>query len=369
VNTIDEALTPATVIPYLHARGLLPAEALDDVRVARRSSLNLNFAVIIRSREHETTHTGWFVKQGLGRSGRRAVAHEHAVYRELHSEPDGVSEFIPALVAYDAERRILVLELAGRSTNLHDRRRATRAFCPRLGCALGEALGSLHERRPPALCPTDETREAPLPWVLRAHRPGPTALRTASPADVEVIKLLQQSRPIEEGLDGLAAGWRPQAFIHGDFRWENCIVAKAQSARPTTQLVDFERATDGDPALDLGAALAEYIRCWLSSMPADSALSAAQLGADAACPLEVMRPEVAALWCAYAQRRRLDDAERAAVLARCIEFAAVRLIGAAFEQTENAEHLPREAGCAVQVAENLFAWPRDATARLLGIVQ
>ncbi len=367
MSQLDEALTRATVIPYLQSRGLLPAGSLDSLRVARRSSLNLNFAVTIRGRGHEATRAGWFVKQGLGRAGRPAVAHEHAAYRELHREPNGISDFIPALVDYDAERAILVLELAARGRSLHERRRTSRGFSPRFGRVLGEALGCLHERRPPSLAPSGSPRAA-LPWVLRAHRPRPAALRDVSPADVELIKLLQRSGHIREGLDGLAAGWRPQVFVHGDFRWENWVVSNARSPNPATRLVDFERACGGDPALDLGAALAEYLRCWLSSMPAEPRLNAAQLRSDANRPLEAMRPEVAALWGAYADRRRLDDVQRAAMRARCIEFAAVRLIGAAFEQAEGAEHLSAEAGRAVQVAENLFALPCDASARLIGIV-
>jgi hypothetical protein len=80
-----------------------------------------------------------------------------------------------------------------------------------------------------------------------------------------------------------------------------------------------------------------------------------------------MRPEIAALWRAYADRRRLDDAERAAMLARCMGFAAARLIGVAFEQSAEAERLLASAGRAVQVAENLFAWPWDASAALIGV--
>jgi hypothetical protein len=363
VSPVDDALTQATVIPYLQARGLLHSRSLDGVRVAGRSSLNLNFAVTIRGHGQGTTSAGWFVKQGLGRAGRRAVAHEHVAYRELHGKPDGIDEFIPALVDYDAERAILVLGLAGRCRNLHERRRTARGFSPRFGRVLGEALGCLHGRRP--LAP--EGAVAAPPWVLRAHRPRPAALRDVSPADLEVIKLLQQSRPIREGLDGLAVGWRPRAFVHGDFRWENCVVSNARSTRPETRLVDFEWSCGGEPALDVGAAFGEYIRCWLSSMPADPTLGAERLGRDAIRPLEDMRPEIAALWRAYANRRRFDDAERAVMLARCMGFAGARLIGVAFEESAEAERLPARAGRAVQVAENLFAWPWAVSAALIGV--
>ena len=60
--------------------------------------------------------------------------------------------------------------------------------------------------------------------------------------------------------------------------------------------------------------------------------------------------------------------EHLPMLARCMDFAAVRLIAAAFEQTGEAERLPAGAGRAVQLAESLFAWPWDASAHLIGVV-
>jgi hypothetical protein len=365
VTPVNHALTQATVIPYLQAHGLLPADSVRGVSVARRAGLNLTFAVVLRP-GGGAGPAGWFVKQGVGRASRRAVAHEHAAYRELNREPRGIGAFIPALVDYDAERAILVLELAGHYRNLHERRRTAQGFSPRFGRVLGEALGCLHEHRPPDHW--DEPREAAPPWILRAHRPRPAALRDASLAELEVVKLLQHSPPIRDGLDELAADWWPQAFVHGDFRWENCVVADVRSVRPLMRIVDFERAAAGDPALDVGAAFAEYIRSWLSSMPVEPASGAAQLRDGAIRPVEEMHPEIAALWRAYAERRSLDDAAREAMLARCMDFAAVRLIAAAFEETGEAEGLPAGAGRAVQLAESLFAWPWDASAHLIGIV-
>jgi hypothetical protein len=365
VTPVDHALTQATVIPYLQSHGLLPADSLDRVSVARRAGLNLTFAIVRRA-GHGAMPAGWFVKQGLGRASRQAVAHEHAAYRELNRDTQGIGAFIPELVDYNAERAILVLELAGHYRNLHERRRTAQGFSPRFGRALGEALGCLHEHRPPDHW--DEPRHAAPPWILRAHRPRPAALRDASPAELEVVKLLQHSPPIRDGLDSLAADWGPRAFIHGDFRWENCVVADARGVRPLVRIVDFESASAGDPALDVGAALAEYIRSWLSSMPVEPASSAGQLRDGAIRPVEEMRPEIAALWRAYAERRGLDDAEREAMLARCMDFAAVRLIATAFEETGEVERLPSGAGRAVQLAESLFAWPWHASAQLIGVV-
>jgi hypothetical protein len=363
VSPGDDALTPTTVIPYLQARGLLPTDSVDGLRVVRRSSVNLAFAVVRRP-ECSAAPVGWFVKQGLGSSGRRAVAREHAAYRRLDGEADGIAAFIPALVDYNADQAILVLELAGRYRNLHERRRTARGFSPRLGRVLGDALGCLHDHRPP----TPHSWDTAPPWILRAHRPRPAALRHTSPADLEIIKLLQQSPPIRDGMDRLAAGWRPQAFVHGDFRWENCVVAEMRGATPLMRIVDFEQASAGDPAIDVGAAFAEYIRSWLSSMPNEPSLGGTELADVAIRPIEEMQPEIAALWRAYTERRELDDAERVAMLARCVDFAAVRLIAAALEQTAEAEWPPPAAGRALQVAENLFAWPWEASARLIGIV-
>jgi aminoglycoside phosphotransferase (APT) family kinase protein len=188
-------------------------------------------------------------------------------------------------------------------------------------------------------------------------------------ADVEVIKLLQQSTSIHDGLDRLRDGWRHEAFIHGDFCWENCILSSLPASlnAPRIQLVDWERASGGDPCFDLGAAIAEYLRCWLWSMTVQPTADAERLARSATRPLEAMRSEVAALWNAYVHVRGLDLAGGRRILARTIDYAAVRLVAAAFEQTHEVQRPSAAAVLAVQVAENLLTWRWEASARMVGI--
>ena len=168
---------------------------------------------------------------------------------------------------------------------------------------------------------------------------------------------------MREGLERLRVAWRRDGFIHGDVRWENLVVAPDSTVR----LVDWERASPGDPLFDLGAAAAEYLRSWLSSVAAGPTADLEQLQRFADRPFAVMAPELRSLWQAYADGRELDSAARRTTFARCVPFVAVRLIASAFEQTQETERLTAEVALTLQTAENLFAWPWQASARALGI--
>ncbi len=362
-------LEAQTVVPYLRTRGLVPATVRDeDLTVRDRSSAHLNYAVATRG---EDNPAGWFVKQGLGVAGRRALAVESAAYRELEAagKAAGPGALSPALLHHDVERDVLVVELLGSGVDLREYRLRGSGFESLVGQAVGEVLADLHGLPAPVIDQSGGPWASRAPWVLHAHRPRPATLRHVSPADVEVIKLLQGSVPMREGLERLRLVWRQDGFIHGDLRWENCIVAPDPGSYSgvTVRLVDWERASPGDPCFDLGAAAAEYLRSWLSSVAEGSPADLEHVVRSADAPFEAMTPELRSMWQAYAHRRQLDATARRNTLARFLPFVAVRLIVSAFEQTQDNERLTSEVVLTLQAAENLFAWPWQAIARTLAL--
>lgn len=367
-------LDERTVVAYLRAHQLV-SEGVPDERleVVDRSSVHLNYSVAARGPAGGRVGGGWFVKQGASRAGCRAIARERAAYRELQEAASGRdgTTFGPALLHADAARSVLVLELVPHGVNLMEHRLQPNAFAPAVGRAVGEVLARLHGLGPPALERWQAPPEPRVPWVLLAHRPRPATLRDASPADVEVMKLLQGSRPLRMGLERLRTHWRRQGFIHGDIRWENWVIGSDAGApppgTPPVSLVDWERAGLGDPCFDLGAAIAEYLRAWLSSMTPEPTPDVDRLAGSAKWPLEAMTQELRSLWRAYADGRALGRRARRTTLACSVPFAAARLVAAAFEHTQDHEQVIPEVLLMLQTASNLFAWPWQASVRAIGL--
>lgn len=57
---------------------------------------------------------------------------------------------------------------------------------------------------------------------------------------------------LPEALDSLLSSWQFETLIHGDMRWENCLV---RTDRDTIHFVDWELANLGDGAWDVAGIL------------------------------------------------------------------------------------------------------------------
>jgi aminoglycoside phosphotransferase (APT) family kinase protein len=154
------------------------------------------------------------------------------------------------------------------------------------------------------------------------------------------------------------------AIVHGDLRWENCVVVAAPGSRRRTRmmLVDWELAGPGPAGFDVGTILAEYLAKWVGSIPILEPRDPSRFVDRARHPLRVMRPPVQAFWTAYCSARTTPPP-----LARVVELTAVRLLQAAVEQALRSAAISAHAVALVQLADNLLRGPEDAAVGLLGL--
>jgi hypothetical protein len=349
-------LSHADVPAWLLARGLIGPDAiLDDALVVRdASSRNRNFRV-------ETANGGYLLKQGLGAEAQATVANEAAVYAQLARVP-GLQAFVPRLYGYEPNDGVLVLELADGAVDLRTHH-AAGTFSASLGSALGTALGGLHrETRQPAE-PTPTVATGAL-WM---HEPPLGILRDISSAGLEVLRIVQTAPAMGDALEGLRRSWRPEALIHGDVKWDNCLVRDADLPTERLWLVDWESAMRGDPAWDLGSALGQYLSCWLFSIPITGSDPPERFPELAAMPLDTMKPALAGCWLAYRQAIGGSDGDADARAVRAVSFAGARVLQTAYEAAQMSEQLTSPLILHLQLAHNILLRPDDAATRLLGL--
>jgi aminoglycoside phosphotransferase (APT) family kinase protein len=306
---------------------------------------------------------GWLVKQAAGPRGRAAIRHEAAVYRLLARAPAPVAGAIPALAEHDEDDGILILELVSGTAPVvaeGDGRAAAAA-----AAALGGFLGRLHAW---GRAPAREARgrgPAPRftggpPWVLSLDRPTPGDLRTLSGGNLELIREVQRSTRLRAALAELRRAWRPLTLVHHDLRPENCRVrADPATGRVRALVVDWELADLGDPAWDVGSAVAGWIGA--AALPRDGAGGAAarrQRWASA-------RRAVRALWAGYLGTGTGGTA-RAALARRAMRFAGARLLQRAFETLQLRERANPAAADLVHRARTLLLEPGGALAAGFG---
>lgn len=127
--------------------------------------------------------------------------------------------------------------------------------------SLGCALSSLH-------CVTGAALEVArqsgfinhCPGVLHIHHPGLAILRDTSSANLQVVRIVQNTPGFAESLDRLRDNWRTDSIIHNDVKWDNCVLCTPEGgrARSNLKIVDWEFACLGDSCWDAGACSAPF---------------------------------------------------------------------------------------------------------------
>ncbi len=348
-------------VSYLLGRGLLDARSVVDgtIVVHEVSRRNCNFAVDTGDRP------SYLLKQGFSPEAAVTVAHEAAIYKKLSAAGGAMRAYLPEFHGYDADERVLILELVRGAADLGSYHQRRRRFSITLARAVGDALGSLQGEMLPD---TNAAFCGGPPWVLSIHRPDLGIFREASAAALELIKTVQSVPWLGRHLDELRQAWQPSVLTHHDLKWDNLLACPAAgSSKPTLKVIDWEAACRGDPCWDIGAVFSDYLSFWLFSIPVTGRDLPERFPELARSPLQRMHPALATCWQAYRQRAGLQEPESGERLRRAVSFAAARLIATAFEGAQMSPRLDSSLALHLQLAVNILERPGEAAVHLLGL--
>jgi Ser/Thr protein kinase RdoA (MazF antagonist) len=348
-------LAQQDVARYLLERGLLGPEALldGDLVIRDASSRNRNYRVETRN------GPCYLLKQGQSPEAAATVAHEAMVYQRLTQGDQELTAYLPGFYGYDGSEGVLVLELVRDATDMRTLHLNTGRFSAAPAATLGSALGVLHRTTRVA-----EPRPTTAPWALWIHRPDARLFRDVSAAGLELVKIIQSAPGFPEVLDRLRGDWVQAVLVHGDVKWDNCLLS---SDGETLKLIDWESAAPGDPRWDIGSALSHYLSFWIFSIPITGAVPPERFPELAAYPLDAMKPALAACWIAYVDASGVDAAHADGLMLRAVEAAGVRLIQTAFEAAQMTQQLTSALVLHLQLAFNILQQPEAAASQLLGL--
>lgn len=364
-------LTSHNIAYYLIEHGLIGfADIVNgDLTIAETTRRNRNFRVFRKGGQ------SYFVKQIQGWTPQ-AIATlqcEAACYSLAQSDPKfaGLAALMPAYRLYDSTRQALVTELLPEAEDLSEYHRRLGRFPADIALSLGRSLGAYH--RNTAVAPSDGPHAAffrkQMPWILQLHEQDPSSITALSPANAELLRIVRSYPDLTRVLDALRRDWQVRCLIHGDMKWDNCVLYHPPDDDGTIRLrvVDWELADIGDPCWDVGAILQAYVCFWLLSIPVTAGGSATALVDFAQYPLEKMQPAIRAFWNAYVSALELDEAGAGVCLERSVKYAAARMIQTAYEYMQYAQQLTASAIYLLQVSLNMLTRPADAITHLLGI--
>ncbi len=361
-------LAQSEVAGFLLQRQLLSAATIvdGDLMVEEASRRNRNFKVICK------TGPSYLLKQGFSQNGQATVGHESTVYKRLERTlPDSaLRAHLPRYCGYDAGDGVLIIELLRDAQDFREYHSQRGHFSVRMAAALGRALSDLHVAKYQGLTGDDEDGwMGRIPWVLSLNRPGLSLFRDISLANIQLIRILQNTPGFPEMLNELRIGWRVDSLIHHDIKWDNCLIFPLQDSKRKfgLKLVDWEFAGLGDSCWDAGAILSNYLSFWLFSIPVSGEEPPDHFLELAQHPLDHMQPAIRAYWQAYVHGLRLGPEQSDERLLRAVRYAGARLVQTGFERMQHANALTGNLICLLQLSLNVMERPHEAIVHLLGI--
>ncbi len=375
--------TKNSIVHYLLSRGLLSRSEVVDgtVVVAESTSRNRNFLVMRSDRP------GYFVKhiQPNQPASIQTLEREAACYRLIHNDAAfaDLAPLVPRLEDWDRLQHVLVLELLPEGENLSSYHRRENRFPEEVASKLGASLGCYHRamHRESKAAAWDGPAYQGLfaravPWILEYHQMQPEAVRTMSAANMQLHAVLNRYPEFPTHLDALRQKWHTDTLIHGDMKFENCVVyhpngPAVQPDGPTQELqlkvVDWEIADLGDGCWDVGAVFQAYLNCWILSMPLAAGLDPEEMEKQATIPLKDLQPAIRAFWNRYASTMDLDPMQTRQLLERCTSHAAARMLQTVFEWMNRQQQLSLPSVFQLQVSLNMLQKPTEAASVLLGL--
>lgn len=287
----------------------------------------------------------------------RSLAAELFVYR-LASWTEALAGVLPQALMIDERHQVLVLRAAGSSPAVPTRE---------LARSLGTLIAGWHAA----------TTDLPIPaltsaGILRLPGTDPASWGMRAPAAAELGRHVVADPVLPGLLEAGAAAWRPRCLVHGDLKWDNCLVdgggggdgegaggdgrdggdsraggeggGGGGGGGGRVRVIDWELSGLGDPAWDVSSVIAEHLAVHPSGDPCETAGS----------------PVPSALMRSYTASSPLagEDFGR-----RCALFTIARLLHLALEHAEHTGDVALAAP-AVETARRLGADVERLTAHL-----
>jgi hypothetical protein len=273
---------------------------------------------------------------------------------------------MPRLFAYDTSRHVLVLELIPGGETLAEYQRRYGGFPVHAASQLGGLLGAFHHAAARGVTASMQPLVFPrrVPWVLSIHQQQPEFFPALSAGNAQLLEIVKRYSDFAATLDPLRAQWRRDGLMHGDLKWDNCIL-HANGGNPASlrwKLIDWEMGDEGDFAWDIATLLQAFLVNWVLSLPLDDrAITMADLS------LEQMQPAMAAFWSSYVAARCFAEEQSHSELMRCVSYAGARMIQSAFECLYYAPQMTPPALRLLQASLNVLTRPEEARETLFGL--
>ena len=190
------------------------------------------------------------------------------------------------------------------------------------------------------------------------------------PADgLKFFVLYQRFDSLEKAIAELGNALKPCCLTHNDLKLNNILLQTSgweNTGDRIVRLIDWERASWGDPAFDLGSLVSSYLQLWLGSLVVSKSLSIEESLSLATVPLELIQPSIDALVSAYFNTFPEITEHYPDFLQRVVQCAGFVLIQQTQAGIQYQKSFNNTSICMLQVAKSLLCRPESSIPTVFG---
>jgi hypothetical protein len=185
---------------------------------------------------------------------------------------------------------------------------------------------------------------------------------------LKFFALYQRYDSLEAAVNLLSKTISPICLTHNDLKLNNILLLQKWEDvnENVIRLIDWERSDWGDPAFDLGMAIASYLQTWLGSLVISNSLSIEESLRIATTPLELIQPSIGGLTLAYLETFPEILNYRTDFLKQVVQLAGFSLITAILAMVQHEKTFNNTGIAMLQVAKALLCRPELSMPTIFG---
>ncbi|MCF4970029.1 phosphotransferase [Nostoc sp. CMAA1605] len=284
--------------------------------------------------------------------------------------------YLRKLIHYDQDNAILVFDYLDNYQDLNEFYSDQNIFSQEIASQVGKLIATVHRatynqqkyRDFLAQYPQNIYSNPVHYLINKLERVTPEVFAIAPPDALKFLAFYQRYEILGKEVTELANSLHPCCLIHNDLKLNNLLLAHDwETANANAiRLIDWERSTWGDPALDLGKLIGSYLLIWLNSLLFSQSLTIEQSLRLANTPLEKIQPSIAALTQAYLQEFPEILVDRPNFIPQLIQCAGFALIQQIRVMLHYQSTFDNTGICLLQVAKSLLCRPEQSIPTIFG---
>ncbi|MGE0690652.1 MAG: phosphotransferase family protein [Candidatus Nitrosocosmicus sp.] len=369
INHNTYSIDQNNVIDYLISNRLLDNRSIVDdgleIYDISRKNRNIKISTYVNS--------GLFLKQSNLHDIHSSIAikRESLLYTLIQTEGEFafLKDITPKIHNYDEKNNIMITDLIfGNTWNQYITLHPNMKIEIEVIASLAHAVAKYHQVFENAIINSDRLCFLPKTFVFKNLfvRPGPEIFVNLSQANMTLIKHVQNDLKASNTLEELYLSWNTNTIIHGDIKFDNIIVS-VNNGNVVNVITDWEMASIGDPAWDIGSIFQEFIRSWLMRLPILGNEKPLLLLQNSEESYQNMQNAIRVFWNAYLETVRKSNREANDLLLKSVKFCAARLLQSVFEMLHSQNELNNVSVYMIQLSLNILGNPSNSAIHFFGI--